>query len=313
MATCPVCGNKATEHPTSGDRHEFTCEVCGMFEITGTAAAVLAAKPAWTPIKRAILSHRIRLDQDGDKPPRIDTYLMERVLDGGARLPTPIQQAANLLRHVGDKVLESGQPIRGWASDIAALIGAPNSRASFELLLELLERGLVKGNVSRTISGPPSVFDLEPTLAGWDAYEREAKGKLEGRTAIIAMKFGDPDLDAFVDNVVKPAVAEAGYELERVSDRPRAGVIDQIMRVKIRDAPFILADLTHDNNGAYWEAGFAEGLGKPVIYLCQSEKWSTTRTHFDTNHCETVDWHLDKSEAFKERLVAIIRNSMAGR
>lgn len=127
------------------------------------------------------------------------------------------------------------------------------------------------------------------------------------------MKFGDAALDAFVDNVVKSAVAEAGYELERVSDRPRAGVIDQVMRVKLRDAPFVIADLSHDNNGAYWEAGFAEGLGKPVIYLCEAEKWATARSHFDTNHCETLDWQTDKPEAFRERLVAIIRNSMAGR
>lgn len=313
MSTCPVCRNSATEHPTSGDRHEFTCEVCGMFEITGTAAAVLAANSAWTPVKRAALSHRIRLDQGGNQPPRIDTYLMERVLEGGAKLPTPLQQATNLLRYIGDSVSATGEPIRGWAKDIFSIIGAPNSRAAFELLVEMQERGLIKGQIGRTISGPPSVFDLEPTLLGWDAYEREAKGKLDGRTAIIAMKFGDPDLDAFVDNVVKPAVTEAGYELERVSDRPRAGVIDQVMRVKIRDAPFVLADLSHDNNGAYWEAGFAEGLGKPVIYLCQTDKWSTTKTHFDTNHCETIDWHPEKAQAFKERLVAIIRNSMAGK
>jgi len=313
MAGCPVCGNQATIHPTQGDRKEYTCDTCGQFEITGTAEAVLANNIAWTAMKRSALSHRIRLDQNLDARPRIDTYLMERVAQGAIRLPTPPQQATNLLRYVGERVSESGEPIRGWDSTIHALVGAPNSRAAVELLFELEQQGLVKGSLGRTISGPPSIFDLEPTLTGWNALEREVKDNGTGRVAIIAMKFGDPELDAFVDGVVKAAVVQAGYLLERVSDRPRAGVIDQIMRLKIRDAPFLLADLSHDNNGAYWEAGFAEGLGKPVIYLCHAEKWAEARSHFDTSHCETIDWHADKAEVFRERLVAIIRNSMAGR
>ena len=39
----------------------------------------------------------------------------------------------------------------------------------------------------------------------------------------------------------------------------------------VRDAAFVISDLTHDNSGAYWEAGYAEGLGKPVIYICEEK------------------------------------------
>ena len=42
-----------------------------------------------------------------------------------------------------------------------------------------------------------------------------------------------------------------------MNDVSRAGVIDNIMRIEVRDAKFVLVDLTHDNNGAYWEAGYA--------------------------------------------------------
>ena len=45
------------------------------------------------------------------------------------------------------------------------------------------------------------------------------------------------------------------------------------MRERIRDAAFVLVDLTHDNPGAYWEGGYAEGLGKPVIYICEASKF----------------------------------------
>jgi nucleoside 2-deoxyribosyltransferase len=89
------------------------------------------------------------------------------------------------------------------------------------------------------------------------------------------------------------------------------GVIDNIMREKIRDAAFVLVDLSHDNAGAYWEAGYAEGLGKPVLYLCEQNKFDESKTHFDVNHCTTVMWGGSKSnEKFASDLQATLRNSL---
>ena len=77
----------------------------------------------------------------------------------------------------------------------------------------------------------------------------------------------------------------------------------------------MLADLTHNNNGAYWEAGYAEGLGKPVVYLCEKEKFEKSKedcggTHFDTNHCTTIPWSRDDDEGFRKKLIATIHRSL---
>jgi nucleoside 2-deoxyribosyltransferase len=93
-------------------------------------------------------------------------------------------------------------------------------------------------------------------------------------------------------------------------DAARAGIIDNIMRARIRDSAFVLVDLTHDNAGAYWEAGYAEGLGKPVIYICERAKFEKARTHFDTNHCTTVVWTVDDADTFKTELIATLRRSL---
>ena len=126
------------------------------------------------------------------------------------------------------------------------------------------------------------------------------------------MPFDKPELESFVREVVKPAVKEdLGYNLVDMRDVGKAGIIDNIMRVQIREAKFVIADLTHDNNGAYWEAGYAEGLGKPVIYICEKEKFERGgRTHFDTNHCTTVLWSRDNDEGFRRELIATIRRSL---
>jgi nucleoside 2-deoxyribosyltransferase len=59
---------------------------------------------------------------------------------------------------------------------------------------------------------------------------------------------------------------------------------------EIRMCRFLIADLTCGNQGAYWEAGYAEGLGKPVIYTCNKSYFDKEGTHFDTNHHQTVLW-----------------------
>jgi len=37
-------------------------------------------------------------------------------------------------------------------------------------------------------------------------------------------------------------------------------------------------------------SGYAEGLGKPVIYTCEKREFEEHSTHFDTNHLHTVPW-----------------------
>ena len=145
---------------------------------------------------------------------------------------------------------------------------------------------------------------------------RKKRGEFEGNYGFLAMQFDEPDLESFVRDVVKPAVKDAtGYDLVDMRDVSKAGIIDNIMRVRIRDAKFVIADLTHGNNGAYWEAGYAEGLGKPVIYICEKEKFENDDgTHFDTNHCTTVIWSKsrdrDNDKDFCQKLTATLRRSL---
>lgn len=218
--------------------------------------------------------------------------------------------AINLIRHIGDQVSETGQPI-GQLSGVAGRIGAPGEEISDSIVEELEERGLLRiGNITKTLGG--TIFlGVNLSLEGWEKYEDEKHGGFDGNYGFIAMKFGDDHLDTFVRDVVKPAIRQhLGIDLVDLRDVAQAGVIDDVMRVKIRDAKFVIADLTHDNNGAYWEAGYAEGLGKPVIYICEKAKFEKSKTHFDVNHCTTVPWSTDNSVGSCEELIAVLRRSL---
>ena len=218
--------------------------------------------------------------------------------------------ATNLVRYIGDQVSETGQPI-AQISGLAGMIDAPSEEISDSIVEELKERGLIRiGNTTKTFDG--TIFlGVNLSLEGWEKYEEEKHGGFDGNYGFLAMKFGDDRLDAFLQDVVRPAVREQlGIDLVDLRDVAQAGVIDDIMRVKIRDAKFVIADLTHDNNGAYWEAGYAEGLGKPVIYICEKAKLEESKTHFDVNHCTTVPWSANNPVGACEELIAVLRRSL---
>lgn len=245
----------------------------------------------------------------------------------------PRVQRMNLIRYIGGKMEEHGGviPQLGADGDVANqglspiqshlrdITGAPNTLAFNRLMDDLESDGIVVIEARRVWAKDSSTgknlltefrgVSLSPH--GWEIHEEEKRGQFDGKYGFVAMQFGDDELDAFIRDVVKPAVRDdIGYGVVDMREVSQAGVIDNIMRIQIRDAAFIIADLTHDNHGAYWEAGYAEGLGKPVIYICEQTKFDKKKSHFDTNHCTTVLWSRNDDKGFREKLVATLRRSL---
>jgi hypothetical protein len=149
------------------------------------------------------------------------------------------------------------------------------------------------------------------TAGGWRRIEELRRAHVSSRFAFFARKFQNPDLDQVFESCLRPAVLQTGYELRPVTQR--AGLVDAIIEDEIRRCRFLIADLSDDNAGAYWEAGLAEGLGKPVIYICRATEGGTEKkTHFDANHRHTVRWDLDDLPETAKQLKAVIRNTLLG-
>jgi hypothetical protein len=227
-----------------------------------------------------------------------------------ARLPSPRQQAINLIRFVGDRISQTGQPTSDLPQAIHAIVGSPSRDFALRIVKQLMLRGLLEAVPCGHMDAPNEVMEVELTREGWEQYDAERQGLVSGGYGFIALKFGDSILDPFLRDVIKPAVGAVGYELIDMRDAAQAGVIDNVMRARIRDAAFVLVDLTHANEGAYWEAGYAEGLGKPVLYLCNRHVFEDQGTHFDTNHCTTVLWDPAAPAQFAEELTATLRRSL---
>jgi hypothetical protein len=157
-----------------------------------------------------------------------------------------------------------------------------------------------------------SIHRVRLTFAGWKRFAELQRSHSEGPIAFMAMPFNNALLDRVYAECFKPAVSRAGFELRRIIDNPPAGPIDDNLRVEIRKSRFTIRELTHQNPGAYWEGGFAEGLGRPVIYTCEKTYFETKGTHFDTNHCHTILWTEVALPDAGERLKATIRATLPG-
>jgi nucleoside 2-deoxyribosyltransferase len=129
--------------------------------------------------------------------------------------------------------------------------------------------------------------------------------------AFFARQFKNAELDDVYTRCLRPAVNAIGYDLRTVTQQP--GLVDAVIEDEIRRCRFLLADLSDDNAGAYWEAGLAEGLGKPVIYICRAKDGAAEkRTHFDTNHRHTIRWDPSSLDDTATQLKALIRNTLLG-
>lgn len=307
---CPVCSSDISRPSTnlSGrDATEYACPRCGNFALSGSLLAVLPALLSKDADAAAKLSHALRRAQERGETAEFNTDTANAVLNHP--LPRPSEQADLLIRWLAEHVPGPGETLWIDPHTHSAIIGS-KSPGGFRLILDyLFECGLVTGRPSKAVSNP---FGADATLsfAGWEHYERLRQGSAVYRKAFMAMKFGDPQLDRMLEQVFKPSAMQVGFDLFKLDDVPRAGLIDDRLRVEIQASDFIVADLTHDNLGAYWEAGYAEGLGKPVIYTCEKKKFEAAKTHFDTNHHLTIVWDADFPEAAGVNLKATIRATL---
>ena len=79
-----------------------------------------------------------------------------------------------------------------------------------------------------------------------------------------------------------------------------------LFRSSIRSARFVVADYTGARGGVYYEAGFAHGLGLPVVFMAKEG----TTIHFDTRQYNTIFWKAedlaDARERLKNRILATL-------
>jgi len=145
----------------------------------------------------------------------------------------------------------------------------------------LKDQGLVNVTQKESLE-KEAVFVLTPK--GYARVDEHQKATSFGKSVLVAMKFGDDTIP--LREAIRKGIINAGYIAVFIDEVPHNDFITPELLKHIRDSRFVVVDLTHQNNGAYFEEGYAMGLGKPVIQLCQKD----TKLHFDVAQKNTIMW-----------------------
>lgn len=308
-AKCSVCSSPAAVWQNQRQDGEIIyCTRCGDFEILDVIAGTIGL-PFTEPKKQALASYVIRKLQKSSAPRPVLNIDFFRALEGRS-LPTPAEASDNLLLWLADKV--DGIPGTRWeltySLELYASIGVVGQNDVAWIMKSLISENLIE---PVRLAGQFN-WTGHVTAKGWNRVEELRRAHVASKFAFFARQFDNPDLDRLFDNCLRKAVQHTGYELRQATQR--AGLIDAVIEDEIRRCRFVIADLSDDNAGAYWEAGFAQGLGKDVIYICRKidRKGELKKTHFDTNHRQTVWWDLAEPEQTATVLKAVIRNTLLG-
>ena len=194
------------------------------------------------------------------------------------------------------------------------------------ILRELLRDNYIIANngENHLLSNWHEKSQITITAKGWDRIiELESTNK-NSKKVFVAMWFSDEMKEIF-NNYIQPAVAEAkeGHDALHIGIKHHNNDITDEIMAEIKTSKFIIADLTGDRGGVYYEAGYALGRGLPVIFTCKEDwfkksallkvqhskedekDYQTSTIHFDIDHMNILKWK--DGEDFKKQLIDRIR------
>lgn len=125
------------------------------------------------------------------------------------------------------------------------------------------------------------IIGFSLTTQGIFYAEQLVQGNINSNKVFVAIEYHG-NYQEKMNTAISPACTSCGFKAFLASDTEHNNNINDAMIVDIKRSKFIISDFTNNNEGAYYEAGYAEGIGLPVIKCCHKD-W-VDKLHFDVNH-----------------------------
>jgi nucleoside 2-deoxyribosyltransferase len=171
---------------------------------------------------------------------------------------------------------------------------AEDENALVFIFKTLKHNGFININTSKTISiAEKGWFEIEKLIH--HNYSKQV---------FVAMSFDSTMLPAY--QAIEKAISECGFTPVRIDKKEHNNEISGEILYEIRKSHFVISDVTGHKNGVYFEAGFAIGQKKPVIWSCHKDDFG--KVHFDTRQYNHILWNDEKDlyEKMKDRIMGTI-------
>ena len=295
---CPICKlpSAAVTPHRMRDGDDVNCPRCGELEITRDAR--INFRDDRYDGQRWKVSAWVQ----AYRPEVLTAGLLEQAR--ASAVPSVMVRARRLLGAIG-RDFPPGRPFRLDGQQQFRYQALSWSRDVTEL--EFLLRRLMVDEL-RWLAEPPSELPiLQLALTAKGAIELESADSADSAIALCAMWY-DASVQPLFDEVIDPAVRQCGYEPLRLDRKEHNNSIDDEIIASIRGARFVIADMTGHRGGVYYEAGFAHGLGLPVIFMLRED--DQKEVHFDVRQQNFILWQQDGWEEARKRLANRIRATL---
>lgn len=160
-------------------------------------------------------------------------------------------------------------------------------------MLGIVQTGPLKWERTRTLNLMPK---------GLSRVDEKQRNDVNNKDIFVSMAFNDGTKETRA--AIKEAIISAGYSPEFIDEIIHNHQIMPEMFRLIRECKYLILEITDPNYGAYYEAGYALGLGKEVIICCNKEKYNKKyeteedrkyerylKPHFDIAQKQTLLWN----------------------
>jgi hypothetical protein len=282
QSPCLLCGRPAQREMERGprDAYFYDCGLCGRFVLSHTFEVNVRNfdrdELALLPYLRA---HTRQATEAGQEVRLTGSNWRELAL--GHKSTTVSQKLNRLLQYLGN-----ASPFAGAIVTLNFEFAAPLFDAVSDAEVDYLVDSLGLRNDVIGMEHFAGGKGVKITPDGWARLEPAGSGGIPGR-CFVAMSF-DPSLDDVYESGIRAGIRDASFEPIRIDRVHHNGKICDKILAEIRLAQFAVADFTLQRAGVYFEAGFAMGLVRPVIWTCRKD--DLRNTHFDTRQYNHIEW-----------------------
>lgn len=144
-------------------------------------------------------------------------------------------------------------------------------------------------------------------------YDNITIPEITKRTQIFVAMMFSSDSDVFYEQAIKPTIQSLNYTSMRIDEKEFVGSIIGEITDEIANSVALVADLTGNRGGVYYEAGIARGLqlcNHPIklVLTCNRDYFDRERVHFDVQGDNIILYNdiEDYKNKLKARLNSVL-------
>lgn len=293
---CIICGRPSVSLQIENTSCTFfECPSCGKYAVTDVVIISSIEATSKEKLAHLLVEHKLKKRSPFLLAHTNNGYLHnfiwkdykellnEYPKDALEILDRSLLNLSRLVLHPSDKIhIDQG---------VTDLFFSKDANGVFYIIRQLAQQGF-----TTSISVIPNDLYIESN--GW-AKIAELQKKPEGllNQVFIAMWFHESVEKYFTFGIKKAVEDSIKYKVVKVDlVEHNNKICDQII-AELNKSKLVIADFTGDRGGVYFEAGYAQGMGIPVIWLVK-EDW-VDKLHFDTRQYNHIVYK-DETELYKK-------------